>query len=87
MQNIMTNDNFHLLENKVYTQSHTSEGDECSPCAQEEQIQKTRHNFYFCIRSFTVYFFQLGQAKKSEKKATKSKVKQSASRFLKSTVF
>jgi hypothetical protein len=43
----MTNDKFHLLENKVYTQSHTSEGDECSPSAQGEQIQKTtsRHNF------------------------------------------
>ena len=36
MQNIMTNDKFHLLENKVYAQSHTSEGDECSPSAQEE---------------------------------------------------
>ena len=32
----MTNDKFHLLENKVYAQSHSSEGDACSPSAQEE---------------------------------------------------
>jgi len=49
----MTNEGFHLFENKVCTQSTLQGGDECSAISAQEQIQFLGQDSLQCFRKNT----------------------------------